>query len=512
MIAAAIVAALLVAGCTTAPQAVLAAAAPAPAAAGQRRNTTQHRNSVNELHRDINRLLAPTSERTTWGVLVKSLTTNDTLYALNPRKLFLPASNMKLAILAAAAEQLGWAYSYETRIFGLGTLLQSGFLDGDLLVVGSGDPSIDDWDGAATRLFQSWAEQLKTSGVGTIGGRIIGDDNTFDEETLGMGWAWDDLGRSFATGVGALQFNENTARLTIVPAAVVGQPPLVGVAAPGAPIALSNQLTTAPATAVPAIEVRRLLGSPIVELRGSVPLRSPPVFRNVSVDNPTQYFVNQLRDALEENGIDVFGAAVDIDALADPPRRGEGTLLLTSRSPSLSTLAATMMKLSQNLYAETLLKTLGGFQQPATAEAGRLVVQSTLASWGIDPADLHVVDGSGLSPYDLATPTALVAILTRGVRDVRLRGPFEDAMPIAGRDGTLAGRLKGTAAEGNARAKTGSLSNSRAISGYVYSADGEPLVFSILANNFGRSADAVETAGDAIVVRLAEFSRTAPRR
>ena len=511
MIAAAIVAALLVAGCTTAPQAVLAAAAPAPAAARQRRNTTQGRNSVDELQRDINRLLAPTSERATWGVLVKSLATNDTLYALNPRKLFLPASNIKLATLAAAADQLGWDYAYETRVFGLGTL-RLGFLDGDLLVVGSGDPSIDDWDGAATRLFQGWAEQLKANGVDTIGGRIIGDDNTFDDEMLGVGWAWDDLSRSFATGVGALQFNENTARLTIVPATVVGQTPLVGVAAPGAPIALSNQLTTAPATNVPAIEVRRLLGSPIVELRGSIPLKSVPLFRNVSVDNPTQYFVNQLRDALEANGIDVFGAAVDIDTLAEPPRREDGTLLLTSRSPSLSTLAATMMKLSQNLYAETLLKTLGGVKEPATAEAGRLVVQSTLTSWGIDPADLHIVDGSGLSPYDLATPAALVAILTRGARDVRLHGPFEDALPIAGRDGTLAYRLKGTAAEGNARAKTGSLSNARAISGYVRSADGEPLVFSILANNFGRSADAVETAEDAIVVRLAEFSRTSPRR
>ena len=105
-----------------------------------------------------------------------------------------------------------------------------------------------------------------------------------------------------------------------------------------------------------------------------------------------------------------------------------------------------------------------------------------------------------------------MAILTRGARDVRLHGPFEDALPIAGRDGTLAYRLKGTAAEGNVRAKTGSLTNARAISGYVRSADGEPLVFSILANNFGRSADAVETAADAIIVRLAEFTRSLPKR
>ena len=107
MIAAAILAALLVAGCTTAHQAGLAAAASAPVAAGQRRNASPPRNSVNELQRDISRLLAPTSERATWGVVVKSLARNDTLYALNSRKLFLPASNMKLATLAVAADRLG---------------------------------------------------------------------------------------------------------------------------------------------------------------------------------------------------------------------------------------------------------------------------------------------------------------------------------------------------------------------------------------------------------------------
>jgi len=493
MIAAAIVAALLVAGCSRAPQPVVAATGPA-------------RSAVNRLQRDINSLIAATADRTTWGVLVRSLATDATLYALNPRKLLRPASNVKIATLAAAADQLGWDHSYDTRLFGVGTL-HPGYLEGDLIVVGSGDPTIDDWDGAATRLFQSWAEQLKAKGISVIGGRIVGDDNAFEDETLGAGWAWDDLSGSFAAGVGALQFNQNTARLTITPAADVGQPPIVGVAAPGAPVALNNQLATAAADTAPGIAIRRLPGSPVVDLRGSVPLGGGPVFRNVSVDNPTQYFVNQLRDALEANGVDVFGPAVDIDALAEAPKREGAALLLTHRSPPLSVLAVTMMKLSQNLYAETFLKTLGGRDRPATSDAGRIAVQSTLTAWDVDPADVVVADGSGLSPYDLATPRAIVAVLTHIARDERLRGPFEASLPIAGRDGTLSLRMRGTAAEGNARAKTGSLLNARAISGYVRSADGEPLVFSILANNFGRAAGAAEAAEDAIVVRLAEFSR-----
>ena len=501
MIAAAIIAALLLAGCSSAPQPVLFVlpagdTSPAPQTA------------VRDLDRDLEKLLAdPALQRGTWGVLVKSLASNDTLFALNPRRLLLPGSNVKIATLAAAAEQLGWEYSYETRLIGVGQI-QLGVLDGDLLVVGSGDPSIDDWDGAATRLFQEWAEQLKAKGITSVNGRLIGDDNTFDDEPLGSGWAWDDLDSSFATGVGALQFNQNTARLTIAPGAAVGEAANVTVAGPGAPLGVSSLMTTSAAGVPPSIVTYRLPGSSPLVVTGSIPVGGEAAFRNVSVDNPTQYFINQLRDALVANGIQISGPAIDIDELSDPPKRDEGVVLLTHKSPPLSTLATTMMKMSQNLYAETLLKTLGAGAQPATTEAGRKSVQSALTGWEINPADIAIADGSGLSRYNLATPEALVAILTRAARDERVKASYEATLPVAGRDGTLALRMRGTAAEGNAHAKTGSLSNVRATSGYVRSRDGEPLVFSILANNFGaQAANAVEAAEDAIIVRLAEFSR-----
>ena len=147
---------------------------------------------------------------------MRSLDRQETLYAANPDILLMPASAMKIVTLATAASRLGWDYTYETRLLGIGAV-DFGFLDGDLLVVGSGDPSIDDWDGAAARLFQGWADRLKAAGVRTIGGRIVGDDNQFEDEGLGPGWMWDDLGASFATGAGALQFNQNTARARIVP-------------------------------------------------------------------------------------------------------------------------------------------------------------------------------------------------------------------------------------------------------------------------------------------------------
>jgi D-alanyl-D-alanine carboxypeptidase/D-alanyl-D-alanine-endopeptidase (penicillin-binding protein 4) len=184
--------------------------------------------------------------------------------------------------------------------------------------------------------------------------------------------------------------------------------------------------------------------------------------------------------------------------------------LIVHQSPPLSVLAMTMMKNSQNLFAETVLRATGrdpGWPGPATADDGRLLVQLLLEPWGVGLSDLVVADGSGLSRYNLATADALVDVLTHVARSESLRKAFEPALPIAGVDGTLAMRMKGTPAEGNARAKTGSFSNARALAGYVRSADGEHLAFAILANNFGAGAGRVEQIADAIVVRLAEFRR-----
>jgi D-alanyl-D-alanine carboxypeptidase/D-alanyl-D-alanine-endopeptidase (penicillin-binding protein 4) len=160
--------------------------------------------------------------------------------------------------------------------------------------------------------------------------------------------------------------------------------------------------------------------------------------RAVSVDNPTLFFVSALRAALIARGIDVRGAAVDIDDVHGAPSSSDGTVVATYDSPPLSTLAVRLMKESQNLYAETLLKTLGAVSGTPTFAAGRMAVQSTLAQWGVAPGELIDRDGSGLSRYDFVAPAALVAILAHIARDDRLRAPFEATLPI---DGWLFSRL-----------------------------------------------------------------------
>lgn len=461
--------------------------------------------AVGRLRQDIDAVLSsPTLGRSTWGVSVQSLVHEETLYAFGSRRLLMPASVMKIVTLATAAARLGWDYSFETQVMGVGAI-DFGFLDGDLLLVGSGDPSLDDWDGQATRLFQEWADRLKRQGVSIVGGRIIGDDSAFDDQRWGTGWAWDDLGASYATGVGALQINQNTVRLEVRPSDTVGQPAAVSTIPASATLTLGGTVTTGEPGSAPSVTARREPGSPALDIRGTVPANGPAFFLNVSVDNPTQYFVDLLRRALIQSGIEIRGEAVDADTLLSPLRPEDAVLLISYRSPPLATLAETMMRTSQNTYAESMLRVIG--TPEGTAEAGRRAVGETLAQWNIDAAALFVVDGSGLSRYNLATAESIVQVLDRVYDDPALRGPFMAALPTAGIDGTLAERMKGTAAEGNVRAKTGSFSNARSIAGYVTTADGEPLAFSLLSNNFGIPASTIEQAADAIIGRLAEFSR-----
>jgi D-alanyl-D-alanine carboxypeptidase/D-alanyl-D-alanine-endopeptidase (penicillin-binding protein 4) len=462
------------------------------------------------LRNDIDRILAePALSRGSWGVLVKSLKSDETLYERNAGKLMMPASNMKIVTLAAAAEKLGWDYRYETTIAAAGSI-DGGTLQGDLIVTGSGDPGLVEADGMADRVFADWASQLKQRGIRAISGRVIGDDNAVEEPALGMGWMWDDTPTEDSTGVGALQYNENALRVTVTPGPAAGDATGVSFSVGTSGLTIVNAVTTAPSGTPTSISMHRLPGSTALALRGSIALGAAPSNLAVSVDNPTQFYANALRAGLIANGIDVRGPAVDIDDIGDAPVT-RGTPIVSYRSAPLSTLAVRLMKISQNLYAESFLKTIAAAPGVVpTAAAGWKAAAAIFERWGVPPGALIQRDGSGLTRYDFVTPETLVTILTHVDRDPRLKDPFEASLPIAGRDGTLANRMKGTPAEGNARAKTGSMTGVRGTSGYVTSADGEPLVFSILVNMYDSPASTITAAEDAIIVRLAKFRQTQP--
>jgi len=451
---------------------------------------------------------APAFQNAVWGVLVRSLKTGETLFSLNPGTLLMPASNMKVVTMAAAAERLGWDYTFVTTVVATGPV-EGGVVKGDLVVVGSGDPSLGGRPTEGPSVVERWADQIRAKGITRIEGRIIGHDNVFDDEGLGQGWAWDNLAYGYSTPTSGLAFNENVVRLSFAPGSAAGDPVAVAARPDGSGLTIEAAVTTAATDGTADVNVVRQPGSRTLGVSGSVPAGKTDVTQSVSVENPTEFMAGAFRQALVSLGIDVAGGAIDADALPAPPDVRAGETLVSYTSPPLSEIGKVLLKVSQNLYADTLLKAIGRPADggPATTREGRRVLREVLEGWGIAPDQYIQVDGSGLSRYNYLSANVLVAVLTRMYTDERHRTAFTDGLPIAGVDGTISSRMKDTKAQGNARAKTGSIANARALSGYVTSSDGEPLVFSIIVNNFNVPQSQADAIIDRAVVRLADFRR-----
>ena len=409
---------------------------------------------------------------------------------------------MKLLTIAAAADVLGWDYRFETRVEAAGTVA-NGTLKGDLVVTGSGDPSIESPDSGHALVFLEWADALRRAGIQRIDGRIVGDDDAFEDEGLGAGWAWDNLAAGYSAPVGALNFNENAAVARISAAPSAGGPARVEFGPAGHPLELRAEVVTgATGSAIDLLFIRRP-GTTALTLRGSVPANGAPVVRTAAVDNPTLFFVEALRLALSSRGITVTGGSWDIDDEGTRPSTNGRRTIATHLSPPLSVLAGYAMKVSQNMYAEAFLKTLGrATSERGTATAGLAAVRSRLSAWGVPMEGLVLYDGSGLSRYNYVTTSSLVSLLTHVWRNERLRGPFVAGLPVAGQDGTLDLRMRGTALARNVQARTGTLSNVRALSGYLERRDGEKLVFSIIVNHHTAPAAAVDAIVEKALERL----------
>jgi D-alanyl-D-alanine carboxypeptidase/D-alanyl-D-alanine-endopeptidase (penicillin-binding protein 4) len=474
--------------------------------------------AVRELRADLNTIFgSPINERGVWAVDIRAVDSGERLFELNSGRLMMPASNMKILTLAVAADSLGWDYRFTTTLEARGTI-SSGVLHGDLVVKSNGDPTVNTRNGRAAAVIDKWAQALRAAGIDSVDGRIIGDDQAFDDEWIGAGWAWDYLQYDYAAPVGALEYNEDFATLTIAPASDVGGRPLVQLQS-GSGLELVNHATTGAEGSANTIDYRRHLDRPVIEVTGSVPLGGKTDTRSVAVVNPTLFFAEALKSELSSRGIAVNGPAVDFDDVAaeflspnGTTNHGESaptsTLIAKTESPPLHEIATVLMKISQNLYAETLLKAVGAMANGlGTTEGGRIAARKTLSAWGIKTDSYVIYDGSGLSRYNYITAGTVVDVLLHMYTDPRHRDRFLPALPIAGKDGTIATRMRGTRAEGNAIAKTGSISNARSLSGFVKTRDGEMIVFSILANDFVIPSATITAMADLAVESLANFTR-----
>jgi D-alanyl-D-alanine carboxypeptidase/D-alanyl-D-alanine-endopeptidase (penicillin-binding protein 4) len=445
---------------------------------------------------------SPGVQRANWGVVVHSLDRDERLFELNPGTLFVPASVAKLVSAATAADAVGWDYRFETTLKATGPVAD-GVLSGDLLIVGAGDPTIG---GRAGDDVMRFVDAVKAAGVRRIDGRIIGDDDAVEEPRPQLAWAWDDLGYTTGALFGALNLAENRMTVTVTAGRAAGAAAALTVEPHAAYRPLANQIVTGAPGSAQALWPEQRPGEPYLTVAGSIPAGAPPARLNVAVGNPTFWFATVLRNRLQQQGVEVTGEAWDIDDVMPPPERTNSTVLFTHRSRPLSEIVQPMLKESINLYAEAVMRLNAAPGVLPTNDAALEGIRKRLESWGVAGDSQQVIDGSGLSRRDAISPDALLVVLRR-MHDPTLQSPFMTALPIAGVDGSLDGRMRDTPASGNVRAKTGTMSNIRSLAGYVTTRDGERLAFVALINNFEGSGAAANQALDRIAVNLAAFSR-----
>ncbi len=441
-----------------------------------------------------------------WGVLIKSLKTGEVWYERNADKMFMPASNEKILTSSASLIELGPDFTFETYLTYNGEIKDS-ILDGDLIVFGNGDPTLyNRFNNNPKDVFIKWSEDLKSLGIRKITGNIIGDDNAFDDNHLGYGWSFDGLDAWYSAEVGALQLNENYVDLKIIPPATINDSLQIIPNLLSGFYEIKNQ-TEIIDTGRSVISIERPFGTNTIFIKGQIKTGDQPFEDSPSLTNPTLFYVTVLKEVLEEEGIEITGEAIDCDDMENWDHKPEDFMQLSiHKSPPLNKILSGLMKRSQNMYAETMVRVLGWNEYGlGSFQNGKKVVERVLKNnFGIEPDTYAFMDGSGLTRYNYVSPNQIVKIM-EGMTKHKYWEVWKDILPIAGVDGTLKNRMKGTFAEGNVRAKTGTISNVRGLSGYVTTDDGEQLVFSFLVNGHLLSSKDTEDVTDSVLEMIASY-------
>ena len=464
------------------------------------------------------------------GVKVVSLDTGRVLFEENSGKLLRPASNMKLYTVAAALDKLSPDYRFKTLVYSTRKLDASGVLRGDLMIQGRGDPTFAARfnNGDYLKAINDLAARIASAGVKRVEGDLVGDETYFVGPKYGSGWEWEDLTWYYGAEISPLTVNDNALDLFIKPGRAVTAPAVITTGPPDPLLTIINKVMTASKGTKRELNIYRGLGENTVTIVGNIAIDDPGYTGAIAISHPALLFMYLLRTALAQKGVVITGKSRTTGTVNQPviplipelantmgaPLPKIRLEITTFESPPFSVIAAQTLKPSQNLYTELILRTLGTMTLPpatmppirqTSENLGIEAVKMFLKTAGIAAESLRLDDGSGLSRSDMITADATVQLLTF-MNKHRYADVFRAALPTAGVDGTLRNRMRGTLAENNVRAKTGSLSSAASLGGYVTTAAGEKLAFAIIVNNYGNDVDPRAMCIDPIAVLLAAFN------
>src|SRR5947209_1067267 len=482
--------------------------------------TVSNSSSAVELGHNIDRAIDESKfAKARWGVFVMSMKDGRVLYARNADRTIAPASNMKVYTTAIALDLLGTDYHWRTSVYSEAEPDKSGTISGDLVLYGRGAPDLSpSTERDEKSSLDELADKLYARGVRHVRGGIVGDESYFRGDPLGDGWLWDDVQWYFGAEVSALTINDNAVSVSVTPSGKSGEAASVKLKPETSYVQIKNETTTAERGAPASLGITRGLSDNVMRVWGDFPSGGHGLTAHLSVHQPALWAALLFRDALKRRGITVDGKVRFVDArdAAEDRLDTEHAVELASEiGRSLGQIVRATNKESINLYAELILRTLG-HERGATAppkdpkrmrtrgddEAGLAVVRQWLEQHGIQTDALALHDGSGLSRLDLVTPETTARLLA-AVNQSPARDAFKDSLPVAGRDGTLRGRLR-SVKPGSLVAKTGTLTYINSLSGYAMTEGGEPVVFSIICNDETEGEASTKTI-DAIAALLASY-------
>ncbi|MCX7612556.1 MAG: D-alanyl-D-alanine carboxypeptidase/D-alanyl-D-alanine-endopeptidase [Ignavibacterium sp.] len=414
-----------------------------------------------ELEKYLNKNIFDT---TLIAIQVDNLSKGKTIFKKNEKLLLHPASNMKLLTSAAAIVFLGNNFKFKTYLLTNGNILND-TLYGDLIFYGGCDPQFQ------TNDFYPILENIKSKGISYIKGNLIGDVSFKDNIYWGKGWMWDDDPSSDAPRLAALNLNKNCITVNIT----------------------NGKLSIVPKTNFVKV-IHQFDDDKFIVDRNWLENKNEIIIKNISnksasfsinIVNPEMYFLTVFREVLDSNGIKISGET----RLVNQSQNALDTLYCLERD--LNEVLLDVNKNSDNLSAEMLLLVLGEkyFGKPATFEKGINVLEMLIDSLRIKPKNYRIVDGSGVSHYNLLSVELIIKLLNfmHNQSDENFT-TFLNSLPISGVDGTLKNRMKEDETFFNVFAKTGTLSGVSCLSGYIKNKSGDLISFSIFIQNFVGSA------------------------